>query len=67
MADRRFRILPWPPRAQRKERIAEARVARSAAEEQRDQAKKLDHEVSTLARANHFSEALARQLEQGRS
>lgn len=60
------KLFPWPARSERKAAIAQARGHREAAEARAERAADLQAQIRRIAAENHFAEAIAAQLAQGR-
>lgn len=51
-------VFPWPPRAERKARVADARRQAAESREKAGESRTLTAELRWLRRKNHVSEAL---------
>lgn len=55
-------LLPWPPRWQRRQAIAQARRDRIAAERRMHEAREVEDQLRRAVSDNHIAEMIARQL-----
>ena len=58
----RWHPFPWPTRAERKQRIEQARAGARAARHEADKAARLERELRRIVEENHFAAAIAQQI-----
>ena len=63
----RWHPFPWPTRAERKQRIEQARAGARAARHEADKAARLERELRRIVEENHFAASLAAQIIQRRT
>lgn len=66
MAAIAHRVFPWPPAAERRAVIEEARARREQACRAREHARALQRDIERMVSENHFADAIAAQLRRER-
>jgi hypothetical protein len=58
--------LPWPGRSQRKAAIAAARAEAARSRRRATAAQQVTDDIARMTAGNHFADAIARQIREGR-
>ena len=61
----RWRLFPWPSRAERKDRIARARAGAKASRREADKAAHIERDLRRIVEENHFAASIAQQIIRG--